>query len=81
MTTLTTAATAPECEAVAVAKESPRIRPGRWIERGYDQPLVILDAPATTPGMVLVAFARENWPEHPERCWQTFPEELSPWPL
>lgn len=53
-----------------------RTLPGRWREIGGLDNLVRLDTPATTPGMVVVARADEDWQARPELRWQVFPEDL-----
>lgn len=53
-----------------------RVRPGTWEEVGGLTNLVILDIPARTPGMVVVAKADENWRGQPELRWQVWPDQL-----
>lgn len=50
--------------------------PGRWRERGGLSGLVRLDAPAVTPGMVVVAKIGDPWRTRPELRWQTWPDLL-----
>ncbi|EKK1857739.1 hypothetical protein U4674_004756 [Salmonella enterica] len=56
----------------------PDALPGLWRERGGLSGLVRLDAPATTPGMVMVAKASEPWRTRPELRWQVWPDDLEP---
>lgn len=53
-----------------------RTRPGTWEEVGGLTNLVILDIPARTPGMVVVAKADEDWQTRPELRWQSWPDRL-----
>ena len=53
-----------------------RALPGIWHEAGGLDNLVILDIPARTPGMVVVAKADENWQTQPELRWQAWPDQL-----
>lgn len=53
-----------------------RPRPGVWQEAGGLNNLVMLDIPARTPGMVVVAKADENWQTRPELRWQVWPDQL-----
>lgn len=52
------------------------VRPGVWAELGGLGNLIILDIPAITPGMVVVAKADENWRTQPELRWQAWPDQI-----
>lgn len=54
----------------------PTALPGLWLERGDDVPLVRLDVPAITGGMVIVAKLGADWKRRPELRWATWPEDL-----
>lgn len=41
---------------------------------GLDRLIII--GPGITPGMVQVARPGEDWKNHPELCWQTWPDDL-----
>lgn len=57
----------------------PHALPGVWREEGGLDGLVRLDTiPATTPGMVVVAKASEDWQRQPHLRWQTWPDQLTP---
>ena len=56
----------------------PTARPGTWREAGGFDDLVILDVPAQTLGMVVVARASEDWARRPELRWQAWPDLLTP---
>lgn len=45
-------------------------------ERGGLDKLILIAEPALTPGMVKVARLGENWIDHPELTWQTWPDLL-----
>lgn len=51
-------------------------REGVWRERGGLDELVILDMPAVTQGMVVVAKVGEPWREKPNLRWQVWPDLL-----
>lgn len=51
-------------------------QPGIWEEIGGLNNLVILDIPARTPGMVVVAKSDEDWRTRPELRWQAWPDQL-----
>ena len=53
-----------------------KTKAGTWKEIGGQTNLVILDIPAITPGMVMVAKADENWRTKQELRWQTWPDQL-----
>ena len=51
--------------------------PGLWREEGGLDDLVRLDVAARTPGMVLVAKARDQWQKRPKLRWQAWPDLLT----
>lgn len=53
-------------------------KPRLWRELGGLTGLVVLDIPALTPGMVVVAKAGEPWHSNPELRWQAWPDLLVP---
>lgn len=53
-----------------------RVREGLWEEIGGLKNLLILDIPAITPGMVVVAKEDEDWRTRPELRWQSWPDRL-----
>jgi hypothetical protein len=53
-----------------------KTKPGIWEEIGGNTKLVILDIPAITPGMVVVAKIDEDWKSKPNLRWQTWPDQL-----
>ncbi len=58
--------------------DTPRALPGFWREFGTGPLLLRLAAPATTPGMVLVAPAGRDWQRRPELRCQCWPQDLAP---
>jgi hypothetical protein len=62
------------------ASAGPAALPGRWREVGGLDDLVLLDTPARTAGMVLVARAAEDWQRRPELRFAVWPDDLEPMP-
>jgi len=55
---------------------NPTVLPGLWREAGGLDGLVLLDLPAVTIGMVVVAKQNEPWQKQPELRWQVWPDDL-----
>jgi hypothetical protein len=64
----------------SAASAGPAALPGRWREVAGLDNLVLLDMPARTPGMVLVARATEDWQRRPELKFAVWPEDLEVMP-
>lgn len=60
----------------AMKQPTPEALPGLWREVGGLEGIVQLDAPAITPGMIVVALACEPWQTSPNLRWQVWPSEL-----
>lgn len=63
---------------MSTASDNPHALPDLWREFGDGPILLRLDAPAATPGMVLVAPAGSAWQRRPELRWQAWPDDLQP---
>lgn len=55
----------------------PNALPGLWREAGGLDRLVILDMPALTAGMVVIARQGEDFQRRPELRWQAWPDDLA----